>query len=88
MRGVHVPSCRDDWRREDKDDGGYESKQCQDGLCWCVDEAGKTIKGTLTKGRLECYEQGYYKEHKSHLSLGGKQNLKTLYKQVKCSAHC
>ena len=33
--GLHVPKC--------KKDGSFESTQCNEGFCWCVDEEGNKI---------------------------------------------
>ena len=61
MRGIHIPTCRE--MLMDESDGGFDYKQCQDSLCWCESpRTGKPIRGSLTKGKLTCDENGRYGE--------------------------
>ena len=55
LTGVHIPECI---TTEDDDNPGYASDQCLDGLCWCVTRDGAAVEGTLTKGKLDCDENG------------------------------
>lgn len=56
MAGIYEPHCHRE--HDDKRHGGYQYKQCHDNLCWCVSSDGKPVQGTLTKGKLECDENG------------------------------
>lgn len=46
--GVYVPQCNPD--------GGFNQRQCHQstGYCWCVDEAGREMPRTRTRGRPTC----------------------------------
>ncbi|CAG0879216.1 unnamed protein product [Darwinula stevensoni] len=48
-KSMFLPECN-------VETGAFESKQCLPdlGLCWCVDEDGKPIKGTLIRGEPDC----------------------------------
>uniref|UniRef100_T1JEZ8 Uncharacterized protein n=1 Tax=Strigamia maritima TaxID=126957 RepID=T1JEZ8_STRMM len=42
-----APSCR-------AEDGQFETVQCANGTCWCVDDSGVEFPGTRTLGRPNC----------------------------------
>lgn len=46
--GVYVPQC--------KPDGSFKTAQCNPstGYCWCVDEAGREMPRTRTRGKPTC----------------------------------
>ena len=50
--GAYIPRC--------KDDGAFESIQCEGGSghCWCVDQNGNEIQGTRTTKNLQCPDPG------------------------------
>lgn len=50
--GRYLPKCRED--------GSFRRVQCErfTGFCWCVDENGKEIPRTYSKGQPLCEETG------------------------------
>ncbi|XP_064621578.1 uncharacterized protein LOC135484230 [Lineus longissimus] len=50
FNGMHVPVCMAD--------GTFRSKQCQSGICWCVNDNGLPISQTHTTGPLTCGTAG------------------------------
>ena len=52
-RGFFKPKCKDVNEKYT-----FENKQCLDAMCWCVDSSGSPQNGTLTKGNIECDENG------------------------------
>ena len=48
--GRFVPQCTMD--------GNYQSVQCMDGYCWCVDIKGRALPGTRAKGQVNCGKVG------------------------------
>lgn len=46
--GVYVPQC--------SPDGGFDRKQCHQstGYCWCVDETGREMPRSRTRGQPTC----------------------------------
>lgn len=57
--GVYVPQCNPD--------GSFKKIQCHQstGYCWCVDEAGREMRRTRTRGKPTCDKgkQLFYKKH-------------------------
>lgn len=41
--------------------GNFHTKQCHNGMCWCVAPDGTVAEGSLTKGKLDCDKNGQYK---------------------------
>ena len=41
--------------------GNFHTKQCHNGMCWCVAPDGTVAEGSLTKGKLDCDKSGQYK---------------------------
>ena len=36
----------------------FSTTQCLDAFCWCVLPSGEPVEGTLTKGEVECDDEG------------------------------
>ena len=67
-----VPRCNQD--------GEYEPIQCNyvTGYCWCVDDDGREIESTKTKGKIQCGQKGStvmaYIDDLAAILAGGKYN--------------
>ncbi|KAF8788527.1 SPARC-related modular calcium-binding protein like [Argiope bruennichi] len=65
--GLFVPEC--------KEDGSYAEVQCHvsTGYCWCVDEAGKPIRGSsIQNARPNCAQKGAKRTNRRRSSRGKK----------------
>jgi hypothetical protein len=45
-RNLFNPQCNDQ--------GFYDIKQCHANYCWCSDQNGKMMRGTRTRGDIDC----------------------------------
>ncbi|XP_037953081.1 uncharacterized protein LOC119683469 [Teleopsis dalmanni] len=68
------------------DQGGFMPTQCDDTLCWCVDEAGNPLNTTSTfpKGRGRCLKTPIHSvDVELHMHKETEENPRDLYEKVR-----